>query len=426
MPIQPSQDDWLEDEPDDIEAEPKSPELRAAIAEVAKRCDEASLAYQIDEYDDDLDIVVQIPSGRDTRPVWISTVAEARALLAIDFENYVYVPGYEGIWHKLNNRAEFILSARLAGRLKRQIISSESGRIELAPSSVSLPKLAIGMASEEFNVFGRRVGARMSLTLENPASEPFKKGEEVVKALEKFGSSLLYQIDHIWNVPVSLVRERRRRPVRISGRRLEETSLSYPSFEYDAAPLSLYNYARNSVGMPLLQFLAYYQAMEFYFPFFSKMEAQKRLRTVLKNPSFRAEKDSDIARLISAIKETRAGSLYDERTMMKATIREVISRDELRVFLLANGFEEYFKGDYKKVCAHKISLDPKNDNLHDQVAERLYQIRCKIVHTKGDGGDGEFDLMLPYSDEEQYLGPDVELMSFVARCCINASGVAIS
>lgn len=177
--------------------------------------------------------------------------------------------------------------------------------------------------------------------------------------------------------------------------------------------------------MRLLQFLAYYQTVEFFFPFFSKVEAQKRIRIILKNPSFRAEKDSDIAKLIGSIKETRAGSLYDEKTMMKATIREVIGAEELREFFMSNGYDEFFKGDFKKVCDSRVSLNEKNDSLHDQIADRLYAIRCKIVHTKGDGGNGESDLMLPYSDEEHYLGPDVELMSFVARCCINASGIAI-
>ena len=110
--------------------------------------------------------------------------------------------------------------------------------------------------------------------------------------------------------------------------------------------------------------------------------------------------------------------------MLKATLKEVLGSNELREFLKANGYIEYFKGDHKKVCDKKVSIESDSVDLHEQVADRLYAIRCKIVHTKADG-DGDIELMLPYSDEEQYLGADVELMSFVARSCINASGVAI-
>jgi hypothetical protein len=51
-----------------------------------------------------------------------------------------------------------------------------------------------------------------------------------------------------------------------------------PRTTYDHEPMSLYWYARQARGVPLLEFLAYYQCIEFYFPTYAEAEAQKRVR----------------------------------------------------------------------------------------------------------------------------------------------------
>jgi hypothetical protein len=38
--------------------------------------------------------------------------------------------------------------------------------------------------------------------------------------------------------------------------------------------------------MPLLQFLAFYQVIEFYFPTYSQAEAHRKLKAILKDPPF--------------------------------------------------------------------------------------------------------------------------------------------
>jgi hypothetical protein len=51
--------------------------------------------------------------------------------------------------------------------------------------------------------------------------------------------------------------------------------------------------------MPLLQFLAYYQCLEFYFPIYSQTEAQRRVRAILKNPGFNPQRDTDVNELLA-------------------------------------------------------------------------------------------------------------------------------
>lgn len=110
------------------------------------------------------------------------------------------------------------------------------------------------------------------------------------------------------------------------------SDVQYPKTEFDDAPLSLYWYARGAFGMPLLQFLAFYQVIEFYFPIYSKAEAQRKLKAILKDPTFRGDRDADIGKLLSAIYITRSGAYGDERSQLRATLVECVDGTALKGF----------------------------------------------------------------------------------------------
>jgi hypothetical protein len=58
-------------------------------------------------------------------------------------------------------------------------------------------------------------------------------------------------------------------------------------------------------------------------------------------------------------------------------------------------------------------------------SERIYDIRCKVVHTKSlEDGGGE-DMILPFSKEADLLIDDVELIQFLARRVLIASSAPL-
>ena len=67
------------------------------------------------------------------------------------------------------------------------------------------------------------------------------------------------------------------------------------------------------------------------------------------------------------------------------------------------------------LCYHKIPLANPNADLRADVADRIYDIRCKIVHTKNDSGIGDVELLLPFSREAEQLSHDIELVQYVAQ-----------
>jgi len=186
----------------------------------------------------------------------------------------------------------------------------------------------------------------------------------------------------------------------------------------------LYWYARSATSMPLLQFLAYYQVVEFYFPVYSQKEAIKQARNVMKHPAFSIDDENDVGRLLNAIKVGKAGGFGDERAQLRATIVSCVDAQDLRTFLNSDDrFSKFYstQSQWKEVSTEKIPLSTVDADLRNAVADRIYDIRCKIVHTKADGGPSKSELLLPFSKEADLLAFDIELSRYVARSVLVSS-----
>ncbi len=93
--------------------------------------------------------------------------------------------------------------------------------------------------------------------------------------------------------------------------------------------------------------------------------------------------------------------------MDEGTLRHFLSTAAERV--------DYFSGKIKCLKSTPIPInDPKAD-LRNAVANRIYQIRCRIVHAKGESGDVENEPILPFSDEAELLYHDIALVQYIAR-----------
>jgi hypothetical protein len=228
--------------------------------------------------------------------------------------------------------------------------------------------------------------------------------DQALSLLERLSNSLFFQIDLAFDVPLSLARERR--PLGRAVRRSNsdnQIGIHFPKSEYDEAPISLYWYARGAIGMPLLQFLAYYQSIEYYFPVYSQAEAQRKIRNILKDPSFRLERDADIGRILTTVKGGGWG-FGDERSQLRAAIQECLDPDALRAFFTSDRKRvEFFTSKNKGLTERRISINNPDADLRNDVADRIYEIRCKIIHTKVGGQEGDVELLLPFSKEAELL-----------------------
>jgi hypothetical protein len=177
--------------------------------------------------------------------------------------------------------------------------------------------------------------------------------------------------------------------------------------------------------MPLLQFLAFYQTIEFYFPTYSQAAARRRIRLILKDPSFRADQDAQLTRILTTVDPSSRFGLGDEKAQLTATINECVDPRELREFIEdSEDMKDFLKSKHKALTDVRLPVDNQNSDLRQPLAERIYDIRCRIVHTKGSRVD--VDLLLPSSREAAMLGHDIELVQFVALKTLMATSAALN
>ena len=128
--------------------------------------------------------------------------------------------------------------------------------------------------------------------------------------------------------------------------------------------------------------------------------------------------------MLSSIHISKSGAFGDERSQLRATLLECVDPDSLRAFFQeVPDRKEYYLAKTKNSTFHKIPLANPTADLRGDVAERMYDIRCKIVHTKNDSRDGDVELLLPFSAEAEQLSFDIELMKYLAQSVLIAGSL---
>ncbi|HRP76956.1 MAG TPA: hypothetical protein PKZ27_15240, partial [Rhodocyclaceae bacterium] len=111
---------------------------------------------------------------------------------------------------------------------------------------------------------------------------------------------------------------------------------------------------------------------------------------------------------------------------LRATIRECVDQSQIECFLDQNAERaEFFTSKQKGLTQYSINRQNKVIDLINQVSDRIYDIRCKVVHVKSDDGDAELELLLPYTEEAEKLVFDIELVQFLAQKVLICSSMPI-
>jgi hypothetical protein len=307
---------------------------------------------------------------------------------------------------------------------------NETYRFEFPSPDVHV-KIIIGECSDTFSfllgnkreslMFRRQLRKFQTIRLEGLKFETHNQAKELLSTI---GNSVFFQIDLITNIPVHLALDRDlQREIKFRRKFVREgVTFTAPKFQYDFEAISLYWYARTCVNMPLLQFLAFYQILEFYFPLYSSKDAQEKVKNLLKDPTFDTS-DKNIARILEIIKVNgKSKSFGHERRQIRATILACVDQEDLHDFLNENTDRKDFFDEEKKsesLILQKISFTKKDHDIRLDVASRIYDLKCRIVHTNE---DSDVELLFPYSTDLTYIKYDIDLIEYLARKVLIAGG----
>lgn len=410
-----------------------------AIEKIIAECIGKNIDYEpIIERDQ---LRVKIPQARGFSYVILDEdLAQLAVERKINFLDYRYIEGYDAVWSKEDDtiECEVILPHRMFS-FERIFHDNEdvydNGRLLI---DIHIPdiKVELSEVTNEFHIltsyqdvgrsrpilfsadrFDRRKKCSTSLKVTGLNVTTHEKAKDII---ETVFASICFQFDCKTNLPMMLAVEQHSSRIQTDEISTEYLEITAVRQKYDSEALSLYWYAQSALGMPLLQFLALYQVIEFYYPIYSDLAAQKKISNALKDPRFNAHSEKDIARIFNIVKSTSAAR--SELSQLESTLKECIDVSLLRDWLKSETKrEEFFRSkNAVKLSEYKINCDADEDDLLKQVWQRLYNIRCRIVHTKG--SEGDLEVLHPQSKEVKYLDHDISLANFLAhRVLISSS-----
>ncbi|MCX2729485.1 hypothetical protein OOZ19_04485 [Saccharopolyspora sp. NFXS83] len=212
---------------------------------------------------------------------------------------------------------------------------------------------------------------------------------------------------------------------RVAGSLIDQP-LNLSMNKYDELATKYYWHGRRSESVPLAAFLAYYQVLEYYFQRYVREDAIKLTRINLKSPSFMVENDDNIARLIQIFEdEVRAKS--SEQNKLTATMLNCVDPELLAGFISCDSILARHLGNKDRLPGvPTVPSKLSGEQLVERVSERIYRLRCQIVHAKGDARDGKVVLLAPGTPEAVGVREDVKLVSHVAQAVMIASSTSIA
>jgi hypothetical protein len=434
---------------------PVPPDINELFARIQERCEAAEIECALQAGPEDEPFVrLALAAGRGKRRVVIRNAEDAAALLAVPFERYRFLERYEAIYSLDDGFIEAIFRSAgpvgggLSGlgftRMVQPPLGARSDaewppRIVLTDdvNEMQMDTDETGVGTDETGVkleIGRPSAAMVLARRFTPRRSPsltlrwagLTNHDQATRLLESYSNSLFFQIDSKWGTAFQLARARQPIARRRALSADPENPLSFPHSLYDPESMSLYWYARGATGMPLLQYLAYYQVIEFYFPVHAQAEVRRRLRNVVKSPSFSPHADREIGRLVDVLHATGGQNIWgDERSQLLTTIRASLAAGSIRDLISEERYDGHFEKKVKNLADTTLRVVASDDDLITRAAERIYEIRCKIVHTKDTARNEGAGLLLPFSPEADRLWPDIDLVELASRSALAAAGKSL-
>ncbi|WP_421884004.1 hypothetical protein [Pacificispira sp.] len=416
--------------------------FESLVQRIELRCGAAKISCFRDDLtfgDYPFDLEIEIQENESSRTVTVSDPEDAETILNNNFEDIRFIEGldayYEsstGIVHA-NVVALDPFGSMLSSRLFRLSYQKIKGEKPKKGSSDLLSldfngKFSISLRKpSDFNKvlspYSSPRSLSMTLSLHTTGSHHYIK-----ETLQMISNSLFFQIEQECDLPLSLSRRNTSRRMDLNiiyGTKNDYPEISFPKIQYEADAINLYWYAISARKMPLMQYLAFYQSIEFFFPKFSRQEAKENIRNILRRPNFKIERDADIEKIFRVSTSSSSRVYGSELEQLKSTVKSCIDENDLVDFINSQEDLSQKLREKSTLSSQNVRADTRNPDLLDEVSRRIYEIRCRIVHAKSDENN-KLPPLMPYSEEEKYLHYDIVLIKYISSSVISSSGETLN
>jgi hypothetical protein len=382
-----------------------SAEFHGVLRDLARRASDSDYAVQLGVWRPEEPLLaVEFPAGDTSRYVFIHRRNYA-LYQDIPFGEYEFLVRYDAVWNKHFDTVE--ASVDWAGWGSFKYLGDKGSPRDVVIDQLSGAELRLGLSSSAAQALLGLKSTRATLTL---AGGHIGSAAEAAEKLESMGTSFLFQVSLADGNLCSLVEipsgdERSAAYASVIDTYRWDLGLSFPQRIIEPKPLALYYYAGTlSDRFPLLKFLAYYQVLEYYFGRYSP----------------------------ARVARTGRREYVKERDQIKAVITSCVDHRSLHKLLTGHchggvALCDHLANSRRLRGVNVIEVNREDDtSILSALADRIYDIRNRIVHAKESfmGADGE--PFFPFSEESKALGPDIEILRNVAAAVLIESATSIT
>lgn len=238
---------------------------------------------------------------------------------------------------------------------------------------------------------------------------------------EELARSLLFEVAASLRTSTNLIQRMARGShfARIASR---PAALRFPVARFNDQAAALFQLASDRFNQTVLnRYILYYQSVEYYLPLHDRRAAIQQIRRALHSPLFNLSDDEDVLSLVGVLGRQSSKS---ERESFVELVADSVGSERITNWLtqLERSVPDHFtkRGPIKHVTT--LSSKDTSRDIVKQVANRIYDIRCRVVHSKAGGGKEGIEAIFPGDREANAMQPDLELLRVVAIEVISAFG----
>ncbi|WFE23297.1 hypothetical protein O7621_08340 [Solwaraspora sp. WMMD937] len=242
--------------------------------------------------------------------------------------------------------------------------------------------------------------------------------ELAIKKAEKIAASLFFELAALGRHTLRLHEPPKGRRRRLPKPQDYNKVPRYPPQYVDPRASSFFVGAADA-PTPLSAYLSYYQSIEYFLPYSDERTTIDRLRREIFSPGFDLADNKSLLQLARAAGRQAGKS---ERESFQNLLNFALSSDKAEAVFssVQDRFKDHFGRRGPISGVGEIHIQGKQAPLVSQIAARIYDLRCRIVHSKVDGGSTGTDPLFPTDPQVDQLQPDIELVQLVATEVITA------
>lgn len=245
--------------------------------------------------------------------------------------------------------------------------------------------------------------------------------EDAEKKAQMMADTVSYQIAR--QTGIALIPIKRER-LKERDRRLRRPREGFEikAYQYEHAGVAQYMAGLDDSLNPLVRFWSFYQVLETFFGVFMQKEVLLRVAQEMKKPGFSAHNDQDVMDVVRIASGVVGGA--PERDSLKACIKAVETPEDMAELIESLSLDQLATAPQKGGLSARLVRVSEGRISLDDLADRIYDIRCRIVHSGGGVGRTE-ESLFPGHHLEGAVEAELPIIQRLAEGCLDGTSAPL-